>query len=83
VRLRRADPARPGYRRRRQGRRATLRRDHVAVSGDSMTFRYLAEGGLERRLTVVDRYAAPVVRALLTDATAASGCWGRWAIHRR
>ena len=44
---------------------ATLRRDHVAVSGDAVTFRYLAKGGLERRLTVVDRRAARVVRALL------------------
>jgi DNA topoisomerase I len=45
---------------------ATLRRDHVAVRGDTITFRYPAKGGLERRLTVVDRRAAGVVRALLT-----------------
>jgi DNA topoisomerase IB len=44
---------------------ASLRRDHVAVRGEAMTFRYLAKGGVERELTVVDRRTAPVVRALL------------------
>jgi DNA topoisomerase I len=45
---------------------ASLRRDHVAVRGDAMTFRYLAKGGVERELTVVDRRTAPVVRSLLS-----------------
>jgi DNA topoisomerase IB len=45
---------------------ATLQRDHVAVRGDAMTFRYLAKGGVERELVVVDERTAPVVKALLT-----------------
>jgi DNA topoisomerase I len=63
---------------------ATLRRDHVAVRGDAITFRYLAKGGLERHLTVVDPGAAPVVKALLTrrdDGERLLAYWRRPSWH--
>jgi len=57
---------------------ATLQRDHVAVRGDAMTFRYPAKGGLERDLTVVDRRTAPVVRALLDRRDGAERLLAYW-----
>jgi len=44
---------------------ATLRRDHVTVSGDAVTFDYAAKGGLARRQRVIDEQAAAAVATLL------------------
>jgi DNA topoisomerase IB len=43
----------------------TLRRDHVSVTGDRMSFRYPAKGGVEREVELTDAAVARVVRALL------------------
>lgn len=43
---------------------ATLRREHVAVDGDAITFDYDAKGGQRRRQRVIDAQAADAVRVL-------------------
>jgi DNA topoisomerase I len=51
---------------------ATLRRDHVHVRGEKVSFSFTAKGGLERELAIVDEPTAAVVRELVRrpDATA-------------
>jgi DNA topoisomerase IB len=44
---------------------ATLRRDHVSVSRDSVSFSYVAKGGLDRKQRLVDPSLARAVRTLL------------------
>ena len=44
---------------------ATIRRDHVAVTGDQVSFEYDAKGGQERELSFPDPRLAEVVRQLL------------------
>src|SRR3954452_25582204 len=44
---------------------ATLRRDHVHVRGEKVSFSYTAKGGVERELDIVDEPTAAVVRALM------------------
>jgi DNA topoisomerase IB len=44
---------------------ATLRRDHVRVRGDKVSFAYIAKGGAERELEIVDEPTAAVVRELM------------------
>jgi DNA topoisomerase I len=43
----------------------TLRKRHVQVQGDSLTFSYRGKGGIEQRQVVVDRKLARFVRRLL------------------
>jgi DNA topoisomerase IB len=44
---------------------ATMRREHVSVSGEAVTFDYEAKGGQRRCQRVVDADAAAIVKALL------------------
>ncbi|MCW2678229.1 MAG: Topoisomerase [Modestobacter sp.] len=48
---------------------ATLRRDHVEVRGERVFFHYVAKGGIDRELELVDRPTATVVRHLLARPT--------------
>lgn len=43
---------------------ATIKKSHVRVTGELITFRYTAKGGKERELTLPDPLVAPVVAAL-------------------
>jgi DNA topoisomerase-1 len=43
---------------------ATMEREHVRVSGDTMHFDYPAKGGLRRQITVTDPQVAAIVRGL-------------------
>lgn len=43
---------------------ATLRREHVRISGSRITFAYTAKGGLDRRMTLVDEPLARAVQGL-------------------
>jgi len=44
---------------------ATLRREHVEVRGERVFFHYVAKGGIEREIELIDQPTARVVRALL------------------
>jgi DNA topoisomerase IB len=44
---------------------ATLRRDHVRVRGEKVSFSFTAKGGIERELEIVDEPTAAVVRELM------------------
>jgi DNA topoisomerase IB len=44
---------------------ATLRRDHVRVRGEKVSFAFTAKGGAERELDIVDEPTATVVRELV------------------
>jgi DNA topoisomerase I len=44
---------------------ATLRRDHVRVRGEKVSFSFTAKGGVERELDIVDEPTATVVRELM------------------
>src|SRR4051794_13898653 len=44
---------------------ATLRRDHVRVRGEQVSFAFVAKAGIEREIELVDQPTARVVRALL------------------
>jgi DNA topoisomerase I len=44
---------------------ATMRREHVSVSGDVVVFAYAAKGGQKRRQRVIDEQAARAVATLL------------------
>jgi DNA topoisomerase IB len=48
---------------------ATLRRDHIAVRGDTISFSYPAKGAIERKQHVVDPTLARLVRQLLHRAS--------------
>jgi DNA topoisomerase IB len=44
---------------------ATLRREHVRVRGERVSFSYTAKGGLDRELDITDRPTAAVVKELM------------------
>jgi DNA topoisomerase-1 len=44
---------------------ATLRREHVRVRGEKVSFSFTAKGGIERELQIVDEPTAAVVRELM------------------
>jgi DNA topoisomerase-1 len=44
---------------------ATLRREHVRVRGERVSFSYTAKGGIERELEITDEPTASVVRELM------------------
>jgi DNA topoisomerase I len=48
---------------------ATLRRDHIAVRGDTISFSYPAKGAIEREQHVVDPPLVRLVRQLLRRAS--------------
>jgi DNA topoisomerase IB len=61
---------------------ATLRRDHVEVRGERMTFCYPAKGGVSREVTLADELTAPVVRALASRRRAGERLFAYWSRPR-